>query len=273
MLVFPAEDNMFSTMWTITNDTPCGNYRVRLKAVDRVGLQSPDYVTRSFFVQTLKSVTVNVSLQGLVGNPNANNQRLLRFILGSAPGTVIPPGGSTSPRTVIDRLVRFNNGQATLVFTQPDIPSCDARNLVIWIKDRQHTIGAATLPANGIIGSAYTANLTIRSGDVTDDNVVNFTDYALFIADYGKIAPRDMTSLSWYRNCDFNGSGQVDFSDWILFYPNYGLVGATEPGAYVQAFRGDPPKGPSDPKISRMTVKQLIQLGIAEAGSWDLNRD
>ena len=194
LTVFPAWDNMFNAKWVIDNNTHCGTYRLRLRAVDRVGLVSPDYVTRSWYVQTLKSITVNVNLQGLVGNPNANNQRLLKFILGSAPGTPVPPGGTTQPRTVIEKLVRFANGQATLTFAPTDIPHCDARNLVVWIKDRQHTLADATPSLNGIVGSVYNVTLNLKAGDVTDDNVVNFTDYALSVADYCKVATRDRSS-------------------------------------------------------------------------------
>lgn len=273
LTVFPSGENMFAATWTINNDTPCGTYRVRLMATDRVGLQNPSYVTRTFTVQTLRSVTVNLSLQGLVGSPSANNQRLIRFILGSTAGTTVPSGGSTSARTVIDKLVRFNLGQATVVFAPSEIPSCDARNLVIWAKDVQHTNATATAPQNGIVGSAYTANLVLRPGDVNNDNVINFTDYALFVADYGKVAPRDMTSMVWFRNSDLNGSGQVDFTDWTLFYPNYGIVGSAEPGDYVRAFAMTSGVNIHDPKLARMPVWQLVQLGASNAAKWDLNRD
>lgn len=276
LTIYPRGDNMFGGTFTVDNQIPCGTYRVRLIAQDRVGLINSPTTTRAFDVKTLLSVTVNLTLGGLADNPNANNQRLIRFMLGSQQGTQVPPGGSSTPPTIIDRLVRFANGRATLTFSEPDIPHCDGNNLVVWVKDLQHTLGVATAPQNGIVGGNYTFDLTLRPGDVNNDNVVNFTDYALFIADYGKNAPRDMTSMTWYRNCDLNGSGQVDFVDWTLFYPQYGVVGDLQPGNFIRSFTAPQRNGDVDasaPGLMKMTVKQLTKLGVTNAALWDLNHD
>jgi hypothetical protein len=284
LVVFPAAagDNHFAASWAIGVDTPCGTYRLRVSATDRVGLVSPVYTTKAWTVETLTSITVNLSLGGLVGNPNSNNQRLIEFQFGSAAGTPVPPGGSTAPKTVIDQLVRFANGQATVVFSYPTIPHCDARQLVVWAKDLQHTIAASAGPFNGIPGGALAVNLTLLAGDVNQDNVVNFTDYAIFVAAYGMNAPKDMTSLIWYQNCDFNGNGQVDFADWLLFVPDYSDVGAAMPGQYVRDFVtiggvGGPGMPGDvnihDPHLTRMPVGQMVRMGIKDAPKWDLNHD
>ncbi|MHB8635555.1 MAG: hypothetical protein ACYC96_03680 [Fimbriimonadaceae bacterium] len=288
-IVFPDScgDNQWEATWNITNDTPCGQYRVEVIATDRVGLTSST-TTENFTVQTLKEIDVTLTLHGLLGNPNANNQRLIEFEIGSAQGT--PLGIDDGPKTEIYQLVRFTAGQATVKFIGgvDGVPSCDADNLVIWAKDEQHTI-AASDQLNGIgtihVGSVYSATLDLYAGDVNNDNVVNFADYALFVSDYGKLAPKDMTSMIWYRNCDLNGSGQVDFADWILFYPNFGKVGAAEPGDYISGHLMTPGRGgvgigsgPTnvnihDPHLTRMPVKQLVSMGIKDAPAWDTNHD
>ena len=134
------------------------------------------------------------------------------------------------------------------------------------------------------VGGAYRATVNLVSGDVNNDNVVNFVDYAQFISQYGQTDPADANSLTWTLNCDFDGSGQVNALDWQYFFPNYGQVGATAPTAFITSYGiiaggggvnvGEPGYvNPHDPHLTRMPVKQLISLGVKDAAKWDLNHD
>jgi hypothetical protein len=291
----PWSDNNFQTTWGINQYTPCRYYRIRLWAVDRVGLVTSTTVTNPFYVQTLRSVTVNLTL-----DTPANNQRWIEFRFGSAPGTVLPafPAGHVTAPTIIEKLVRFHGGvnvsPAPLTFFGGvDIPNCDSINNEAWAKDLQHTKASASplrTPDSAINpGSEYTVNLTLFSGDLNDDNIVNFFDYAIFVSQYGLSIPPDTSNTQFLTpatattlgtvptHADMNGNGAVDFGDYVLLLTNYATIGAPLPGNYVQAFAvgGGLTGGVNihDPKLKSMTVKQLVAAGIKEATKWDLNHD
>ena len=138
--VFPAGGQFFAADWTVGVNTPCGSYRVQLIATDRVGLQNAPTYSPVFTVQPVQSITVTLILKGLssgspalggTGPGNANNKRLMQFVIGSAPGTPIPPGGHSQPATTVNQLVQFTNGVAVVTLLPPSIPGCDANQLTI----------------------------------------------------------------------------------------------------------------------------------------------
>ena len=53
-----------------------------------------------------------------------------------------------------------------MTFSFPDIPNCDARNLVIWAKDLQHTIAASAGPFNGNLASPIKGSATLTDTQI-----------------------------------------------------------------------------------------------------------
>ena len=107
-------------------------------------------------------------------------------------------------------------------FTLSNIPP---NRYNLWMKSAKWLASVVAVDASG--GSASGVTALLRACDTNNDNLVDATDFGLFVGTFGDIY--DQTSPSAPSDdlaCDFNEDGSVDATDFGLFVSNYGQSGA-----------------------------------------------
>ncbi|MCW5943134.1 MAG: hypothetical protein KIS66_12945 [Fimbriimonadaceae bacterium] len=83
-----------------------------------------------------------------------------------------------------------------------------------WLRT---TLGGVTIGATGTFG----VELSLRNGDVNDDNTVNIGDFLTFRPAFGSTPANG----NWNPNADLNGDGTVDIADFLVLRMNFGRTG------------------------------------------------
>ncbi|MBN1811810.1 MAG: S8 family serine peptidase [Anaerolineae bacterium] len=180
-------------------------------------LEWPDY-----------SLAVHVKFQGRSStDPNLGDHGIVsRFVIRELDGTVVCTSegafvrsGETSEEDYGTFKVDLVAGQDLAVGQEYEILVTGAMHLT-----RKWSFVA---PARG-----STLNLTdelLLAGDLDASNLVDMTDYDLFIATYQdyrdnpRPIPQDPHDIGY--KCDFNGDGELSMADYSIFNSNYGVGG------------------------------------------------
>ena len=135
----------------------------------------------------------------------------LEDFMGSVSGTPIvveirPVGSSTVLETINGTL--GSGGTFTVQTTQAAGNYDVAVKAPTWLRK---IAANRTLTGAGMTG----VNLTVKNGDLDNDNEVGISDYAILSSNYGGSGPVG----------DINGDGDVDIADYAILSANYGQLG------------------------------------------------
>ena len=95
----------------------------------------------------------------------------------------------------------------------------------LWVKGAKWLASVVAVDASG--GDASGVKATLAAGDANNDNIVDTSDFGLFVGAYGDIY--DVHSSAARADdiaSDFNEDGLVDTSDFSLLVGSYGQAGA-----------------------------------------------
>lgn len=246
--VYSWTANRFRGEHVFTPTTPCGPAEIIAIADDDSGNQT---VSTTPFNVNIATVTVTVTLQGVTTNVN----RWIQFVVG---GT-----GGTNPPIVIDRVVSFVGGTATVVFDAMDGIPCDPNLTHISAKNPLHTL-RKKVALTGVNNQFTAPAITLIGGDANNDNLVDILDFGLLVANFGT-TPGANTSIGQPPpHLDFSGDGVVGTADYTFIQINFLQVGDTPPGNFL--FERQTPR-------KSATVKEMIQAGVKHAEKYDLDGD
>lgn len=263
--------NTFQASLPITNSTPNGTATLVLSVTDRAGNTSTQTIT--FNVSTV-NVVVTLTEKGVTSTVS----RVIEISVGST-------GGANAPITV-RKLVNFNTPvnlpgpipsmQGSVLVTYQDLDLADdsiANNSVtpsaaitqVYAKDPFFSLGKK----ENLVGSlgSYSASVILTMGDLTNNNVVNVSDLAVWAANNGSTQNPNTTLAqpAVPRQANVDGGGTVNLADRNLVIAAWLFSG----DSFVGNFRGDPGNG-------AQTIAQVFfetGLGKDIVRSMDLDKD
>jgi len=263
--------NTFQATLPITNSTPNGPASLTMSVTDRAGNTSTQTIT--FNVSTV-NVLVTLTEHGVTSNVS----RVINISFGST-------GGANAPITV-RRVVNFNTAvlvgpdpgrQGTTLITYQDLDLADdniANNSVpgsaaitqAYAKDPFFSLGKKE-SLTGSFGS-YAVSITMRMGDLTNNDIVNVSDLAVWAANNGTVMNPDTTlvqpAVPRQANVDGSlGSPNVNLADRNLIL-------------FSWLFAGDSFVGNFNPGNGSQSVQQVFkETGLDKkiVKSMDLDRD
>ncbi len=226
--------NSFKSTIPITDTTPNGTATLLVSVTDRAGNTATQTV--SFNVSTVR-VLLTITQSGVTANVN----RVIKIKLGST-------GGAHAPINIA-KVVSFVSGVGTALITYQDLDLADdglANNSIssgislAYIKDPFFSLGKQiTL---GGTAANLTGTATLLMGDLTDNNVVNVSDLAVWAFNNGTTMSADTTlaQAATPRQANVDGLGtspNVLLSDrnliltsWLQLGDGDGVVGFRGPG-------------------------------------------
>lgn len=270
LTTFSVVGNTFRATTPITGTTPNGTATVTMTVVDRAGNTTSQTIT--FNVSTV-NVAVTMNEVGVTSN-------VTRWVTIKVGAT----GGTHAPITV-NKLVSFNtpvtisgvpSRQGSVLITYQDLDaadgglanSVDGNAALTRFIAKDPFFSLAT--QSGIVGTAgnFTGAADLRMGDVTNNNIVNVSDLAVWAANNGTAQSPNTTinQSATPRQANLDGTGIVDLADRNLIVSSWLLAGDNDT---VGNFRGGLPDG-------SQTVEEVAKetgLPIKVVMSMDTNRD
>jgi hypothetical protein len=140
---------------------------------------------------------------------------------------------------------------------------------LVYAKDPFFSLGKKE-PLVGSVGN-LTSTVTLRMGDVTDNNIVNVSDLAVWAANNGS-SQNPNTSLltpATPRQANVDGAGTVDLGDRNLIISAWLMSGDPLPGDFGNYLPG--PR--NDGSQTVVEVIRETRLPKAVVQSMDLNSD
>lgn len=277
--MFSLVGNTFRAIIPITSGTPNGTATLNLQVCDRAGNCST--TTLTFNVST-----VNLYLTVQERGVTANVTREIKMTFGGG-------GGGNAP-ILVTRVLNFNtpvvvsgdnSREATTLVTYQDLDLADdslANNSVpvaaaftqVHMKDRFFSL-AKKVGLSGTPG-AFTATVTLRMGDLTDNNIVNVSDLAVWAANNGSAQSANTTlgQGAIPRQANADGVGIVDLGDRNLIIAAWLLAGDGPVGFYGGGGGGASGGGASGNGRQRV-MDVILETGLNKAvvKSMDLNND
>jgi hypothetical protein len=187
--------------------------------------------TRQITVSNHQLLDVQV---GFVGAIAANTPRSIRVRAGSSIQVLpVTLTGSSASITGVQLPVAL------------DYPCVTAKAVSHSIADAMST---------SIVSRRYSATASLLQGDSNDDDMVDITDFALYVASRGSGKAVDAVS-------NFNGDTVINTVDFTFIGVNFFRVGET-----CGSFDGVIPR-------DRISVRELRRAGLGELIQADLNRD
>ncbi len=257
-------DNTFQANVPITPTTPNGPASVTFTVRDRAGNEQT--VTQGFNVSTV-NITVDVNETGL----SHMVTRVVEFKFGGS-------GGNTNPVTVRKEVSFDASGHGSTVITYQDLSAASSQTIpsnaaitVLRAKDPFFSL-AKQAPLSGSNGS-LTASVTLALGDVTNNNVVNVSDLAVWTAFNGS-NPSGSTTLNQAaipRQVDLDGSGHVDIIDRNLILASWLATG--DPDITNGFNRGGGQSGFGDGSQTVAEVARETGFSLRVVMSIDTNKD
>lgn len=143
-------------------------------------------------------------------------------------GSVTLQGRPTPPALswIVPLTVTLDNGTVTTYTVTTDqngifaISGIQPGLYTVTVKNR-HTLRNQKASVLLSTGSNSVGLGTLLEGDANDDNVVDITDYSIYLASAGK----STGDPGFDSRADFNEDGTVDSLDFSLLYSNYGQSG------------------------------------------------
>lgn len=227
--------NNFVGSVPITSSTPSGPATLSLTVVDRAGNSTTKTVT--FNVSTV-NVTFDVTQVALNGDAN----RVIEFRFGGS-------GGSHAP-VLVRKVVNFNtpvvvgataSRKGTVVITMQDLDLADdgiVNNSVLstsvlttaYVKDPFFSL-AKMVTLSGASGN-YTGSAELLLGDLTNNNVINVADLAVWTMNNGTSMSENTTlgqaALPRQANIDGIGAPSVGLADRNIITTNWLMVGDSD---------------------------------------------
>jgi len=259
---FSYVGNTFHAVVPITYSTPNGPATLTLSVCDRAGNCSTQ--TLNFNVSTV-NVYLTLNELGVGGTVN----RWVKITLGGN-------GGTRNPITV-NKLVTFTGGTGTTAISYQDLYAVDntvpvnAAFSVVGAKDPFFSLFRKTALAG--TPSNFTATVNMTMGDLTDNNVVNVADLAVWAANNGSSQSVDtaINQSASPRQANVDGVGTVGLGDRNLVTASWLQAGDSPVGMY-----GGGGGGAAGGGGARMRVMDVILetgLNKATVKSMDLNND
>jgi hypothetical protein len=252
LTVSHVSGNDFRGSFLIDKTIPNGPGTVTIVAVDDAG--NTRTTTANFTVSQAQTI-VSISVQGLGGNV----VRAIGFTVGGE-------GGSSEAIVVPPTNVNFVNGQATVILDQTDgLRRGDAYSR-IGADDRLHTLRRTVDLTAGPDPDQFAATIQLKSGDATNDNVIDVLDYGVVAGLFGQnVGQNTPANFNGNRHPDFDGNGIVQTQDalFVIAANQFLEVGDDAPGGFGR---------PERPR-KRATVAEMQSVGVRQAPLMDLDRD
>lgn len=249
--------NSFQAVIPITSGTPNGPATLSMTVCDRAGNCTTQVV--NFNVST-----VNIALTIIQKGVDANVSRVVDITVG---GT----GGANAPVT-FRKLVNFNvftnapgpnSREGYALVTYQDLDLADDNNgtnnsfppaaalTQVYVKDTFFSLGKKE-PLSGVPNN-LTGSVTLTMGDLTNNNIVNVSDLAVWAANNGTSMNPNTTlaQLAIPRQANVDGIGNVDLGDRNLMLAAWLFAG----DGSVNNYRGGGANG-----------SQTIREVVAETG-------
>jgi hypothetical protein len=250
--VFHVSGNDYRGLFTIGKTTPNGPATITVVATDDSGNVR---TTVSNFNVSQAQVVITLSVQGLQGNVT----RATEFVVG---GT----GGQNEALTLAKRNVSYSDGNAVVILDQTDGLVRGSAYTRVSARDPLHTLWRTVNLNAGPDPDQFAATLSLKSGDATNDNIIDVRDYGVVAGRFGQNIGRDTPeNFNGNRHPDFDGNGLVGTID-VTFVTNqdqFLSLGDAPAGGF----------GRPDVPLKRATIQQMKDAGVINSGEMDLDRD
>jgi hypothetical protein len=190
------------------------------------------------------------------------------------------PVGGGAP-VVVEETLSFTAGVANQTIEVP----CGAYECVT-ARDTLHTL-RQTADSLAVVGTAYAADFTsanadaLRGGNFNDDEFIDILDFGTFIGQFGTdpgVPGGDTVCGTVGPDADASGNGAVDLADFT--YVQTQFLDSSEaacPSMMLTAGEGSNQVAfdaiRADVPVDSITVDQLVDRGMAELTTADLNAD
>jgi hypothetical protein len=215
--------------WPAGGIFPIGSTTITWTTVDAAGNIATAQSTVIVEPHQLLNASVN-----FVGAMVGNSTRSLRITTGSS--TQVLP-------------ISLTGNAGTLTGVQVPVV---ASYTCVSVKDPAHSLTDTAAPT--ISGTRYAAAISLIQGDSNDDDIIDITDFAIFVASRG--AGKAVDAIS-----NFNGDTVINTVDFTFIGVNF-----FRPGEACGAFDGPIAR-------DRISVRELRRTGMGELIQADLNRD
>ncbi|UCD75326.1 MAG: hypothetical protein JSV91_00105 [Phycisphaerales bacterium] len=236
---------------------PSGTHRVRVLAWDDCGEE--DYVDFTVTVSDKNELVMDIGLQPTVDTPLS---RCITFEL-SGPDT-----------DTWSEVITFTGGYADDVMVE--VPCGDYDCLLV--SDGLHTLKRKADDFT-IVGTQYVATVTdpdyLLGGNlngVVYNDYIDILDFGVYVGEYGKDYGTGNTDCSTpYPHADISGNGTVGTEDFSFIQINFlsQNEGCSKGLSPTKTPRADAGMGP----VTRISVAELVRLGMADLVVADLNHD
>jgi hypothetical protein len=204
--IYVSDNGGDYTVWQVYDTATSGTYDGQAghtyaficQATDNVGNVEAMHTTADTTTTVVAGVAVSgvVDLEGWEGSPQTVS-------LSFAPAS----GAAYTESATLD-----SNGSFSLTDVTPGQYTVHIK-APMWLQKDVAIDTSKGAPAN--------VNVTLLSGDVNGDNMVNINDFEELVTAYGSSS----SSSNWDPNADLNGDGVVDINDFVLLAVNYGDSG------------------------------------------------
>jgi hypothetical protein len=215
--------------WPAGGIFPIGSTTITWTTVDAAGNIATAQSTVIVEPHQLLNASVN-----FVGAMVGNSTRSLRITTGSS--TQVLP-------------IALTGNAGTLTGVQVPVAASYA---CVSVKDPAHSLTDTAAPT--ISGTRYAATVSLIQGDSNDDDIIDITDFAIFVASRG--AGKAVDAIS-----NFNGDTVINTVDFTFIGVNF-----FRPGEACGAFDGPIAR-------DRISVRELRRTGMGELIQADLNGD
>jgi hypothetical protein len=226
-------DTTTATTWPVGGVFPIGTSSVTWSAADALG--NIGTATRTITVANHQLLDLSLSIFGGMSGGSTQSIRV--------------KAGANTQVVSVAFAVSVGVGSASTTVQVPVAASYSC----ISAKDTVHSITKTAVPT--ILSERYSASVTgMRQGDSNDDDMVDITDFAIFVANRG--AGKAVNAVS-----NFNGDTFINTADFTFLTLSFFQVGDT-----CGAFTGATPR-------DRVSVRELRRTGQGELIAADLNGD
>jgi hypothetical protein len=222
-------DSSTATTWPSGGVFPRGISTVTWSATDVLGNLATE--TRTFTVENHQLLDVQVGFVGVIAG---NTSRTIRVTAGS---------------TVEVRSVALTGANGSMQSVQLPVASSYP---CVAVKNTTHSITDAV--TTSILSNRYKASVSLIQGDSNDDDVVDITDFAMYVGSRGSGKAVDAVS-------NFNGDTVINTVDFTYIGVNF-----LKSGEACGAFNGPIAR-------DRISVRELRRTGLGELIQADLNGD
>ena len=222
-------DTSTATTWPAGGVFPIGTSTVTWSATDALGNLATE--TRLLTVSNHQLLDVQLGFVGVIAG---NTTRSIRVTAGS---------------TVEVRSVALTGANGSISGLELPVASDYA---CVAVKNTTHSLTDSV--TTSVLSKRYKATAALLQGDSNDDDVVDITDFAIFVTSRGAGKAVDATS-------NFNGDTVINTVDFTYIGVNF-----LKSGESCGSFDGPQPR-------ERVSVRELRRTGQGELIAADLNGD